>query len=104
MTRGVDGRKHVSEDEIRGFIKRSLIDRRLLKAIASALGRSEKDEYFVEQFSNCILWESLINTEEHPNANISMLAMARDVRKEELIIAVADNGETIPSTIMEAFQ
>ena len=103
MTRGMDGKKRVSEDEIRTFIENLAIERRLLDAIRKAMGR-EHDEYFIGEFCHSILWESLINTEEHPNATLSMLAMARDMNKKEMIIAISDNGDPIASTIMKAFK
>lgn len=100
MTRGSLGIKYVSEDVIRGFLDDLAIEKRFINFACMAITKGD-DNYFMQEFASSILWESLINTEEHPHASLSMIAAARDKRNNNLIIAISDNGEPIPETINE---
>jgi hypothetical protein len=54
-------------------------------------------------FADHLLTEALLNMREHPKASIGMIAISLMGRSNELVLAVADNGESIPSTIFPAF-
>jgi len=53
--------------------------------------------------SDHLLSEAIMNVKEHPNATIGMVALAFRFDTNELIIAVADNGVSIPDTLRTRF-
>ncbi len=55
------------------------------------------------QFSGHLVLESLLNVLEHPDATIGMLSISKMGNSNELILAIADNGKSIPSTIYKVF-
>lgn len=100
MTRGRIGEKTVSQDAIADYIQRLALEYRFKRAFRGVSGFDE-DQY--NDFVQTIIREALINTHEHPDASISMIAMALQEQhdKRELVVAIADNGLTIPATIEE---
>lgn len=59
----------------------------------------EKDS--AKFFSKYLLFESLSNVLEHPNASIGMVSMS--MLSNDLILVIADNGDEIPATIYPHF-
>jgi hypothetical protein len=55
-------------------------------------------------FSDHLLTEGLMNVKDHPNATMGMVAVSVMGSTNELILAIADNGESIPSTIFGVFR
>ena len=102
MTRGDAGNRHVSRDVIKQFLQDFSVKGRLKWAVSKAVDR-ERDLYFAKEFAQTLLWESLINTAEHPNATMSVLSVARSSDDQTFVIAIADNGDPIPNTIAESF-
>jgi len=103
MTGGPVGGRRVSEEKIRSYVNAFLsqlsLEDRFREAIRKALRFSDQA---CMRFGSNILQEALLNTFEHPEASMSMIAMAR--QQKHLVIAVADNGMTIPDTIRTAFE
>ncbi len=88
MTRGPDGAKFVDEAMIESFVEEFALEKRFQQAICKTIGN--KDEiYFAKEFASTIIKEALLNTFEHPDATLSMIAMARDVHKNLLVVARA---------------
>ncbi len=54
-------------------------------------------------FADHLLTESLMNLKEHPNATIGMMAVSVMGAGHELILTVADNGDSICATIFDVF-
>ena len=50
-------------------------------------------------FSDQLLTEALLNVQEHPNASIGLVAISPMGNTNELILSIADNGDSIPQTI-----
>jgi len=102
MTRGPMGNRAVSWDEIVKFRDEHLLYGRFLEALAKVLGREQSD--LGTHLANTIIMETLQNAFEHPRASMAMIAMARDKRNGVFVVAIADNGNTIPNTIKSRFQ
>jgi len=62
------------------------------------------DRRTADLFADHILTEALLNVQEHPNATIGMLSISLMGATGELILCVADNGDSIPSTIYPRFK
>lgn len=54
-------------------------------------------------FAEHLLTEALLNVREHPNASIGLIALSTLGAVNQLVLAVADNGDSIPSTIFPAY-
>lgn len=93
--RSTNAEKHISVDEIQAYVTH-VEDATLRRIVEKSLGVTN-----VEVFSRAILKEALLNTEEHPNASISLVAVSRE--GNHLVVAVYDNGVGIPETIREAY-
>ena len=95
-----EGRKIVSREKIEEYVKR-LNHYTIRPIVAEALDFSDAN---VEQFSKVLIREGLLNTEEHPNATISLISMVREPSLSYLVIAIVDNGEGIPDTIRNVYE
>jgi len=62
------------------------------------------DRRTADLFADHLLTEALLNVQEHPNATIGMLSISLMGANGELILCVADNGDSIPSTIYPRYQ
>jgi len=61
------------------------------------------DRRTADFFADHLLKESLLNTLEHPDASIGLMGVSVMGASPELILAVADNGRSIQSTILDHY-
>lgn len=95
-----EGRKIVSREKIEEYVNR-LNHYTIRRIVAEALGFSDAK---VEQFGKVLIREGLLNTEEHPDATISLISMVREPSFSHLVIAIVDNGDGIPDTIRDVYE
>ncbi|MEW8523844.1 MAG: STAS domain-containing protein [Candidatus Thiodiazotropha endolucinida] len=99
-----DGNEFVSKEKI-NQIADSLALESVVPIIQSSIQCSRE---WAERFGSVLIYQALLNTFEHPNANMGFLSIAKKpnppgIAGGRLVIAVADNGETISSTIADAY-
>lgn len=79
------------------------LDEFIDKAVGPILSnKCEIDKDIANMFVTHLLWESLANSLQHPNATIGMFSISK-IGNEHLVLAVADNGDPIPETIYEHY-
>jgi ABC-type transporter Mla MlaB component len=94
------GQSSISADIINSRIE-LLTKSALIKTILkNAIGLSDAG---AEAFGKTLICESLKNVYEHPEATVGIIGMAKDIGGKWFLIAVADNGVTIPETIKKTF-
>jgi hypothetical protein len=55
-------------------------------------------------FSDHLLTEALLNIKDHPHATIGMVGISIMGKSPELVLAVVDNGDSIPETIYQRYR
>ncbi|KJU86831.1 ATP-binding region, ATPase-like domain protein [Candidatus Magnetobacterium bavaricum] len=55
-------------------------------------------------FADHLLTEALLNVCEHPNATIGLIAISIMGKTKELVLCIADNGDSIPETIHPTYR
>jgi hypothetical protein len=92
-------RKEVSDDEIQRCIRR-FQDSKIGNILFNNCEIKMDD---ADCFADSLITEALLNTKQHPNATTGLMALAVLGNSRELILAVADNGDSIASTILDTF-
>jgi hypothetical protein len=93
------GRREVSDDEIQLCIRR-FQDSKVGNILFNNCEVSKED---ADCFADSLVTESLLNIKQHPNATTGLIAIAVLGRSREMILAVADNGDSIASTILDTY-
>lgn len=88
-------KREVSIEKIKRYID-TLEKTTVTPVLKKCLGLND-----VEIFSKNIIKEGLLNTLEHPDATISLLAMSKE--GPNLVIGICDNGKPVPDTIEGAY-
>jgi len=95
-----DGGRRISLEAIDRYIsdlKKTIV----APILKSVIGSCESQDDFTELFADVLVREALWNSYEHPMATFSAISMAREGKN--FVVAVADNGLTIPATIRETY-
>jgi hypothetical protein len=92
-------RRYVSSDEINACIQE--FEEAGISNILYNLCAISKDD--ADYFAVHLVGEALLNMEQHPNATTGLLAVSVMGNSRELVLAVVDNGDSIPSTILDVF-
>lgn len=100
-----DGNEVVSKEKI-NEIADGLALRSVVPIIQSAIGCESE---WAKRFGSVLVYQALLNTFEHPDANMVFITMAKKPNSRaagggRLVIAVADNGKTISHTIADAYE
>ena len=61
------------------------------------------DKRNADLFSDHLLTEGLMNMKEHPDATVGLVAVSIMGNTNELVLALVDNGKSIPSTIYSVY-
>jgi hypothetical protein len=93
------GQREVSDEMIQKCIY-DFQDARLGNILYNNCSIKKED---ADCFADHLVTESLLNAKQHPNATTAMLSVAVMGKSRELILTVADNGDSIPSTILSVF-
>jgi len=94
-----DNHEGIDSNKINYFIK-AFSESQLDNIVNVKTSFTKEQEY---RFVHNILSEGLKNTKDHPNASFGMAVASVLGRTNELILAIADNGESICSTILNAY-
>ena len=89
----------VSQEKINAYI-RHLQDAQIGDILHRNCGIPAED---AKCFAEHLVSEGLLNMEQHPQADMGMIGLATLPMNNELIIGIADNGESIASTILESY-
>jgi hypothetical protein len=89
-------------------IKRELVEARLREFIDHFVAPILSNQCGIDMdvanmFVTHLLWEGLSNAFQHPNARIGMFSISR-IGPDKLVLAIADNGESICKTIYEHYR
>ena len=93
------GRGKISNVKVEECI-RDFDDAKIGNVLASVCGIDKKNAFC---FSEHLITESLLNMQQHPNATTGLLSVSVLGKSKELILAVVDNGDSIPSTILSVY-
>ena len=93
------GGRQISDFEVEKCI-REFNDAKIGNVLANNCDISVTD---AECFAEHLVTECLLNMQQHPNATTGLLSVSILGRSKELILAVADNGDSIPSTILSVY-
>ena len=93
------GKGEISDIEIEKCI-REFDDAKIGNVLSNVCGININD---AESFSEHLVTESLLNVQQHPMATTGLISISVLGNTKELILAVADNGFSIPFTILKEY-
>lgn len=92
-------KRTISKNEILRCLE-EYIDKAICPIISNRCGIKKE---IANMFVTHLLYESLINSLQHPNANMGMFSISK-ISTNKLLLTIVDNGEPIPETIYKHFR